>query len=179
MSNANRHFIEIGLRYFIMTLSSISGLAFFYFVFTIPTIYVSYFFISLFFQVSLSGNSIIFGNDFLISIIPACVAGAAYYLLFILNLSVPGINLSKRISMVLVAFLSFFVINTLRIVLLSALYFNSFPFLETLHKFLWYFGSVVITAGIWFFEVYFFKIKEYPFYSDLKFIYSKSIFVKK
>jgi hypothetical protein len=66
-----------------------------------------------------------------------------------------------------------------RIFFLGILYIYGSPFFDLLHKILWYFGSVFLTVGIWFLEVYLFKIKEIPFYSDLKFLYKKSIFGKK
>ena len=158
---------------------ALPNLALFYFIFTPLTIYGVYFLLGLFFPIVLSGEIILLNNNLFIYLIPACVAGAAYYLLFILNLSIPNIKISKRISLILFAFLAFFIINLLRIFVLSVLYFNGFPFFDLFHKFLWYFGSVIITAGIWFLEVYFFKIKDIPFYSDLRFIYKKSLFNKK
>jgi len=179
MKRENKTFLSILVRYFLLILSALPNLAVFYFLFTSLTIYGTYFLFSLFFPVSLSGNMITLGGDSLISIIPACVAGAAYYLLFILILSVPKVSLSKRIFLILIAFFSFFIINVLRIFFMGVLYFYDAPFFDFLHKFMWYVGSVILIAGIWFLEVYFFKIKGIPFYSDLKFVYKKSLFNKK
>ncbi len=179
MNRDNKTFLEILFRYSILILSALPNLALFYFLFTSLTIYGAYFLFSLFLPVSLSGSFIILREDFVISIIPACVAGAAYYLLFILNMSIPNIRFFKRIFLILTAFFSFFIINILRILFMGMLYFYDAPFFDFLHKFLWYVGSVILIAGIWFLEVYFFKIKGIPFYSDLKFIYKKSLFSKK
>jgi hypothetical protein len=179
MRKDNRNFLDILVRYSILILSALPNLAIFYWVFTPLTLYAVYFLFSLFFSVSISGTTITLGENFIISLIPACVAGAAYYLLFILNMSVPKIKISKRINLLLIAFFSFFVANVLRIFIMGVLYFNSAPFSDFLHKFLWYFGSVFLTVGIWFLEIHFFKIKGIPFYSDLKFIYKKSIFNKR
>ena len=179
MNKDNKRFLNILFRYLILVLAALPNLAIFYFMFTPLTIYGSYLLLKLFYPVVLSGTYISLDNTFFISIIPACVAGAAYYLLFILNMSVYNLKISKRINLILIAFFSFLIVNIFRIVLLSAIYSNGFPFFDFLHKFLWYFGSVVLTGGIWFLEVHFFKIKEFPFCSDLKFLYKKSLFGKK
>jgi exosortase/archaeosortase family protein len=179
MERHNPHFLDIFSRYLILLLVASSNLALFYFIFTPLTVYASYFLLGLFFPVSLSGTFIILNDDFVISLIPACVAGAAYYLLFILNLSTPNIKISKRIFLILIAFFSFWAVNVTRIFFLSVLYFDGSPFFDFLHKFLWYFGSVILTAGIWFLEVHFFKLEGIPFYSDLKFLYKQSFFNKK
>jgi len=179
MRKDSKYFLDILSRYFILVLAALPNLAIFYFIFTPLTIYGVYFLLKLFFPVLLSGNSITLNNNLFISIIPACVAGAAYYLLFMLSMSIPNIKISKRIFLILISFFSFLIVNILRIFLLSVLYFNNFPFLDFLHKFLWYFGSTILTVGIWFLEVYLFKIKELPFYSDLRYLYKKSLFSKR
>jgi exosortase/archaeosortase family protein len=179
MRKDSKYFFGILSRYLILVLAALPNLAIFYFLFTPLTIYGVYFLLKLFFPIILSGNSIILSNDSVISIIPACVAGAAYYLLFMLSMSLPNVKISKRILLISISFLSFLIVNILRISLLSIFYFNDFPFLDFLHEFLWYFGSTILTVGIWFLEVYFFKIKEFPFYSDLKYLYKKSLFNKK
>jgi exosortase/archaeosortase family protein len=107
------------------------------------------------------------------------VAGAAYYLLFMLNLSVPKIKVLRRMAILSIAFISFFIVNILRIFFLSVIYYYDFPFSDIVHEFSWYFGSIILTVGIWFSEVYLFKIKEIPFYSDLNYFYKRSIFNKK
>jgi len=179
MNKDSKHFLNIFSRYFLLVLAALPNFAIFYLVFTPLTIYGVYFLLGLFFPITLSGNLLILNNDIFISIIPACIAGAAYYLLFILNMSVPHIKTIKRFYLISIAFFSFLIVNILRIFLLSIIYFNDFPFFDLLHNFLWYFGSVILTVGIWFLQVYFFKIKEIPFYSDLKYVYKKSLFNKK
>lgn len=166
-----RKFYSIFLRYLILILIFIPDLWIFYFIFTPLTIYPVYFILKIFFDVSLSGNVILFSNfPFSLKIIGACVAGSAYYLLTILNLSIPGIKLNKRMKMLFLSFIAFLVINILRIVLLFQVYISSPSLFNTLHKITWYFVSVFLVVGIWFLEVKLFKIKEIPFYSDLKFI---------
>lgn len=179
MNRDNKYFLDIFLRYLLLFLSALPHLYIFYFIFTPLTIHAVYFLLNFFVPTSLSGIVLTLGGEIPISIVPGCVAGAAYYLLFILNLSVPNIKPLKRVSLILAAFSFFFVVNVLRIVLLSMLYFNNFAYFDLIHKFLWYFGSIIFTASIWFLEAHFFKIKGIPFHSDLKFVYKKSLFRRK
>lgn len=179
MSKENVIFFEILVRYLLILISAFSNLSIFYILFTPLTVHGAYFLFNLFFSSSFYGSYIFLGEEVSIHIIPACVGGAAYFLLFIMNMSIPKMNVMKRISIILVSFLSFFVINILRIFFLGVFYYNDFPFFDLLHKIIWYVGSIFLTTGIWFLEVYLFKIKEIPFYSDLKLVYKKSLFSKK
>ena len=56
--------------------------------------------LGLFFDTLLMGNVILLDNRIPIEIVPACVAGSAYYLLLILNLSIAKIKLKTRIQMI-------------------------------------------------------------------------------
>ena len=144
----------------------------FYFIFTPLTVYPVYFILNLFLEVSLLGNTLILNNcTFPIEIINACVAGAAYYLLFILNISIPRIKTDKRIKMILFAFISLLIINVLRIVSLSLIFISKPEIFDISHKITWYFGSTLFVVVIWFIEVKKFRIKEIPFYSDVKILY--------
>lgn len=163
------------IRYLIMILIALSSFWVFYFVFTPITVYSVYFLIMLFFDASLVGNIIFINNKIPIELIPACIAGSAYYLLFILNLSIPKIKLKKRINMILFSFASLLIINILRIFLLIIIYIKDYSFFDITHKLFWYFISIIFVIGIWFTEVRLFKIKDIPFYSDMKFLYKKFI----
>lgn len=66
------------------------------------------------------------------------------------------------------AFLSFLIVNIIRIVLLSIIFILKPNLFDITHKLSWYIGSIVLVVGIWFIEVNKFKIKEIPFYSDIK-----------
>lgn len=168
-----KNILDIVSRYLILVLTSLSGLWIFYFIFTSLTIYPIYFLANLFFEeVSLLGE-IVFINGVAIEFIRACIAGSAYYLLLILNLSTPNINLKKRIAMILISFATLLIINIIRIFLLILIYFYGFAFFDITHKFFWYFMSTIFVISIWFVEVRYFKIKEIPFYSDLKYLYKK------
>jgi len=179
MKTISKRFIDIFLRYLILILIALPNLWFFYFIFTPLTFYPVYFLINLFFNSSLTGNTITITNCFPIEIIKACVAGSAYYLLLILNLSTPKIKIKKRLQMAILAFASLLIINILRIFLLSMIFISGSSLFEITHKLFWYLGSVIFVAGIWFIEVKYFKIKKIPFYSDIKLLYENSFLKKK
>lgn len=165
--------LDIISRYLILVLISIPNLWIFYFIFTPLTIYPVYFLVSLFFEeVSLFGEIIIV-NGVAIEFIKACIAGSAYFLLLILNLSTPKINLKERIIMISVSFASLLIINIIRIFVLILVFFYGFAFFDATHKFLWYFMSTIFVVLIWFAEVKYFKIKETPFYSDIRYLYKR------
>ena len=168
-----KQFLDIFTRYLILVLVALPGLWIFYFVFTPLTIYPIYLFLNLFFDVVLLGKIILINDRIPIEFIRACIAGSAYYLLLVLNLSTSKINSKKRVKMIIFSFASFLLINILRIVILIFLFMYGFAFFDITHKLFWYFMSVVFVIGIWFVQVKIFKIKEIPFYSDLKFLYKK------
>ena len=167
--------LDIFIRYIILIAVAFPGLWIFYTIFTPLTIYPVYFFLKIFFGASLiSGNIILVNQSISIEIIKACVAGSAYYLLFVLNMSIPKIKPRRRFNMILFSFGIFLAINLLRIFILSILAISGASFFDITHRLFWYFFSTLFVILIWFAEVKYFKIKEIPFYSDLKFLYKKS-----
>ena len=160
------------IRYLILIIIAIPNLWIFYKIFTPLTIYPVFFLLSLFYKAELIKNIIII-QDISIALIPACIAGSAYYLLTILNLSIPEIKINKRIKMLLFGFVLLLILNILRIVLLSIFAINNSNLFNIAHLFFWYFLSTLFVAGIWFLEITIFKIKQIPFYSDIKYILSK------
>ena len=167
MKKELRNIWDISIRYLILILIGIPNLWLFYLIFTPLTIYPIFFLLSLFFEVSLFGNFLILDNFLPIEIIGACVAGSAYYLLLILNLAIP-MKIQKRIKMLLFSLLSLLIINILRIFFLSLLFVSGKSFFDITHELFWYFGSIVFVVGVWFAGIKIFKIREIPFYSDLK-----------
>lgn len=164
---------ELVLRYLILILVALPNLYIFYKIFTPLTIYPLYFFFKIFFETTLSGTTI-FVKGLPIEIINACIAGSAYYLLFVLNLALPKIKLKKRTKMIAFAFGIFLLVNLIRIIILSLMALSESNMFAITHKLSWYLLSVAIVVGIWFTEVKIFKIKHLPFYTDMKFLY-KSI----
>lgn len=160
-------------RYLLLIIVGLPNLFLFYFIFTPLTVYPVFFILDLFLTVLMDGTRIYIQNyQSTINLIPACIAGSAYYLLFILNLSIPNKTFKERFIMLLYAFSAFLFINILRIstlaLFLESAYFNSF------HAFSWYILSILIVVLIWFSEVKLFKIKEIPFYEDIKFLYKQT-----
>jgi exosortase/archaeosortase family protein len=164
---------DIVLRYFILIIFGISNAVIFYFLFTSLTIYPVYFLLKLFFNTSLISNVLLI-HDIPIEIIGACIAGSAYYLLLILNLSTPGIKLGKRILVLFFSFFSLLIVNILRIFLLSILLISGTSFFDFVHELFWYVGSVFFVVLIWFLSVKLFKIKAIPFYSDVIYLLNHS-----
>ena len=165
-------------RYLLLVLVAMIGFKIFYFIFLPLTIYPLYFLFKIFLEINLVGNVFFIGN-LSIGIIGACVAGSAYSLLFILNLSIPNVKISKRLKMIGFSFGIFFLINILRIFVLSLMYVTDSSWFEIAHKLFWYLGSTLFVILIWFWEVYLFKIKSVPIYTDLKHLYLKSYFGKR
>jgi len=164
---------DLILRYLILVLVAIPNLWLFYTIFTPLTVYPTYFLLNLVHDVSRLSESILLINLAVpIELIPACIAGSAYYLLTILNLSTPGLRLEKRIGLLLLSFVAFLILNLLRIFVLSLLAVSGASIFSTAHQLSWYLLSIVFVVGIWFSEVRIFRIKGIPLYSDLKSILS-------
>ncbi len=153
------------LRYFAVLFLGLGNLYLFYKAFTPLTIYPVYWILSLFYQVDISGIDLYIGI-YNIKFIEACIAGAAYYLLVILNFSTP-MKLKKRIYSLLFVFSMFLLLNIIRIIVLSVLFINNAAFFDITHKLFWYAMSTAFVVAIWFTNVILFKIKEVPVYSDV------------
>lgn len=175
MNKIHKQFADIFIRYLILIAASFPGLWIFYFVFTPLTVYPVFYLLSLFFETILVKNVVVINNEVPIELIRSCIAGSAYYLLLVLNLSIPGINIEKRAKMILISFAALLLVNIARIIVLSFIFLGNFVIFVTAHQFLWYFMSTIFVVAIWFTEVKFFKIREVPFYSDLKFLHKHSL----
>jgi exosortase/archaeosortase len=155
----------IFLRYAALVLIALPNLYLFYLVFTPLTIYPVSWILSLFYNVALNNNSL-FINDVAIQIIPACIAGSAYYLLLVLNLATP-MDAKTRIKSAFFLVLSLLLFNILRLVIFSSLLLAEFSYFDLAHRAVWYFGSTLFVVIIWFVNVYLFRIKSIPAYTDV------------
>ena len=155
-----RYLIALGLMF---------SLPVIYKIFTPLTIISTSKVLSIFYDIKVAGDLIIY-NSYTIQIIAACVAGSAYLLLLILNLTTQ-IKLKKRLYSILFTFVLFFIINILRIVTLSVMLFNDSSLFDITHKLFWYVLSTIFVVIIWFLTVKVFKIKEIPGYGDLRYLY--------
>lgn len=156
-------------RYILILILGLGDLALFYVLFTKPTVLLANFLLSFISPTVLINNSILF-KETLINIIPACIAGSAYYLLAILTLALPNIKLKKRLGLLGFLFTSLFIFNTLRIFFLALI--NRTDLFSMIHILTWYFVTIIFVVLIWFFAIKKFKIKEIPVYSDIKFLLS-------
>lgn len=166
--------LSILFRYVALIIAGFPSLWIFYLIFTPLTVYPVFFLIRLFHNATLITNFIVIENYLPIEIIDPCIAGSAYYLLLILNLSTPGLKFLNRIKLMLFSFSALLFVNIMRIFLLSLLFFSGFSLFDITHELFWYFGSVVFVIGIWFLGVKLFKVKEIPFYSDFLLLSHKS-----
>ncbi len=178
MKKEQKDSIGIIIRYLILVLVALPNFWIFYLIFTPLTVYLSYFIFQMFFDAVLMRNIIILNNSVPIELISSCIAGSAYYLLFVLNMSLPNIKLKKRIAMISFSFAALLIVNSLRIAFLGAIFLNGFSIFVLTHKLMWYFVSTAFIIIIWFSEVKIFNIKEIPFYSDMKFFHKHSLLSK-
>ena len=136
------------------------------------TFYPIIFILKLFFDISYLIPYIII-DKYAINLVSACIAGSAYYLLAVLVLITRGIDIKKRLKMILFAFSTFFIVNIIRIIVLSVLFINEFNLFDLAHKVTWYGLSAIFVFFVWLLTIKIFKIKTIPFYSD--FLYIKGI----
>lgn len=155
-------------RYFTLLLFGMFNLAFFYWVFTPLTVYPVYFILLVFDSTTtlLYGNLLFFSGVYA-QIIPACVAGAAYYLLLFLNLTTE-MEPKKRAKSLIFLFGSFLILNILRIVIFAFLHAGGYEYFDAAHRFFWYFGSTVLVIIIWFANILLFNIRHIPVYTDVR-----------
>ncbi len=160
---------DILIRYIITLILGVF-LFVFYIILTPTTIYPVYWLLSLFYDVVLAGNSLIIQTA-TITLIPACIAGSAYYLLLILNLLTP-MKLETRIKGIVFSFLALLVLNIARITLFSSLFATGFKYFDLTHLFFWYVLSIIFVFLIWIAEIKIYKIKDTPICTDIRYLLS-------
>lgn len=168
----NKGFFEIFLRYTLLVILGIPNLFIFYFIFTPLTLYASFYALNSLYGATLLEGNIIFLKSIYIELIPACIAGAAYYLLLILNLSTP-MKIKKRLKSLLFLFSSFLILNIIRIIIFASLALHGSQYFDISHNIVWYLGSTLFVIALWFANIFLFKISSLPLYSDLKNIFKE------
>ena len=164
----NKEVLYLGVRYFILIIIGAAlGLGLFYKIFTPLTVHPVSWILDFIYGNSFVESNKIFFNGIEADIIEACVAGSAYYLLFILNLTTP-MAFSKRIKSLIFLFFIFLAINLTRIIILAMLYSGGYSYFDLAHKFFWYIGSTLMLVFVWFLNVKIFDIREIPVYTDFK-----------
>jgi exosortase/archaeosortase family protein len=166
MDKGAKELIRIFLRYLIIL---VVGLNFrwFYIILKPLNLHTLHTILSMFGEAEIIGGYLLL-RSVIIELIPACLAGSAFYLLFILILSTKDIKPTKRLIAVILSFLALFLLNIIRIlVLIMVVGFSSF---ETIHWILWHIVSTFLVVGIWVVLIKANKLKTIPIYSDLRFM---------
>ena len=130
------------------------------------TLYPVNFILNISFNSSIVGSTILIDN-YAISIIPACLALSAYFLLIALNLLTP-MKPKQRIYSLIFTIGVLWLFNLARIVFMAIAIIQNYPYFNQIHNFFWLFLSTVLIIGIWFASVRFFKIRAIPIYSDIR-----------
>ena len=168
MKKSTKQIPNLLARYIIIFLVGLGNLYIFYKILTPLTINTLAIIIRLFTTATIISNTITLPS-ITIELIPACIAASAYYLLFILNLSTPAIQFKNRAKILLISFLSLFVLNIVRILILLAV--NKTTYFQPLHEFFWYAISTIFVIAIWIFTIKHYKIKQIPVYDDVLYLY--------
>jgi exosortase/archaeosortase family protein len=176
MNKQSRRLLGLFSRYIALILLGLGNLYLFYKILTPITIKSVSIILSILGKSKVIEN-IIVHNGTIIEIIPACVAGAAFYLLFILILSTAEIRPKKRAIALMAATLMLFVLNVLRIVFLALI--SSALYFELIHWIFWHLVSTIFVVAVWLVTIKIYEIKTIPIYSDIKYVKSLINPVKK
>ncbi len=165
MNKDYRELFNIFCRYILILITGFGNLFIFYKIFTPLTIQSFRLVLSIFSDPLVFGNVIVVGNK-VVEIIPSCVAGAAYFLLFFLALS-NKMELKKYFKVIGFLMGGFFILNMARLLILTAI--TDLASFEIIHWISWHLISTAFVVGLWILAVKLFKIKTIPVFSDLKF----------
>ncbi len=169
--NQSKKIMYIFARYFALILIGTNNLYIIYAILTPLTIYITTAILSIFTTPIMVSNFIGL-TGLTIQIIPACVAGAAFYFLLILALSTPNIKPITRTKTILTAIAMLFSLNILRILILISLIKSSN--FQIIHWIMWHIISTIFVVGTWFTVIKIYKIKSIPIYSDIKYLINLS-----
>lgn len=161
---------DLAIRYGIIIFLGLGNLYFFYKVLTPITLQTLQIIFSIFTDSFLVSN-IIFLNTVTLEIIPACIAGSAFYLLTIINFSTPNISTQKRLKILLESFLILFILNILRILFLVSI--SGELYFETIHFIFWNLISTLFVVGIWIHLLKKYNIKETAIYTDIIYLINR------
>lgn len=165
---------ELIIRFFIILIVTLCYPLFFVVLAPI-TIYITYLLLNIFYEVILIGNSIGIGY-YAYNFIEACIAPAAYYLLFVLIMGIKGLKWKKGVNMFLLGSLLILGMNIIRIIVLILLNVElGKAYFDAIHMVFWNFLSGIYIAIVWIFLVKKYKIGEIPYWDDLSHFYNKSL----
>jgi len=169
MNKQNKKIAGLFARYLTIILIGLGNLYILYKILTPLTIHVLNTILSVFSTSTAVGN-IIHTATVAFEIIPACVAGSAFYLLLLLLMSTANIKPETRAKAIITAIAMLFALNILRLIFLISM--TNSPQFETLHWIFWHLISTIFVVAVWFTTIKIYKIKSIPIYSDLKYIAS-------
>lgn len=158
--------LDLLIRYSLIVILGLGNIFLLYIILKPLTVYATYFILALFYKSVVLSGDLLYFNRHVIEIIRPCIAVSAYYLLVLLNLATP-MPLKQRIGSLFYCILALFIINVLRLAILSVFFINSFRFFDIVHKIFWYGLSTLLVVLIWFSAVRIFEIKSIPVYSDI------------
>lgn len=173
MNKERENVLNLFLRYVLLLIIALN-LNLIYKIFTPLTLYLSNFLINIFYQDSYILNNVIIAGNLNINLISACIAGSAYLLLIILNLSTE-MNFKTRLKALSFTIFSFLIINCIRITFLTYLLKVGINYFDFAHKLSWYLGSTLFLVIIWFTSIKLFKINKIPVFTDVKYLFSKTM----
>lgn len=156
-------------RYLIILILGVGDLYLIYKILTPLTLHATNLILKIFTPTTLSGNTIYF-NQSIIQIVPACVAGSAFYLLIALILSTANIAPEVRLKALLAALTAFFALNITRILILITLI--KTPEFETIHFIFWHIVSTIFVIATYIATIKLYKIKSVPIISDFNYLKS-------
>jgi exosortase/archaeosortase family protein len=159
--------INLLIRYALLILIPLNSLYIIYLILTPLTVYPVFFLLKQTYGAQLLIGNQIFSSGQYIELVGACIAGSAYYLLLILNLSTP-MAIKKRIKTLLFSLLFFLILNIIRIFVFSIILIKGYSYFDLAHIWAWYLGGTILVVLVWFLTSYIFKIKDIPVYTDIK-----------
>jgi exosortase/archaeosortase family protein len=165
----NKKITGLFLRYLTVLILGAGNLYLIYKILTPLTIHTTNIILNIFTPTTLHENVIRFGAT-TIQIVPACVAGAAFYLLLILLFTTADLKPKTRAYAILTATAILFTLNIARILLLTSLIY--LPNFETIHWVFWHIVSTVFVVATYIATTKLYKIKSIPVYSDFKYLTS-------
>lgn len=174
----SNYLVDLIIRLLVLIFVSLN-FGVFYVVLSPITIYLSYFLTKIFYDPVLIGNAIGIGNVGF-NFVEACVAGAAYYLLFLLVMGIKEIKWINRLKVFVVGSLLVLGMNLIRVLVLIILNVElGKNYFDAVHLVFWNFLSGAFIAIVWIFLVKKYKLGEIPYYADIKYLYGKSLLKKR
>ena len=167
MNKQSKRILGLFARYISLIILGAGNLYLFYKILTPLTIRTISLILSIFSPTTVADNFISF-KGLMIEIVPACVAGAAFFLLLLIILSTAEIKPMKRTFIIIISMVALFILNILRIIILALL--ARTAYFQISHWTFWHIISTLFVVGIWFAMVKIYKIKSIPFYSDVMYL---------